>query len=387
VFLACLMASPAWAGYKMEFGEHVNAEIGVWGQVWYQYVEDGKGDEGLNDFMLRRGYFYLKGNVTQYLSFLTHLASDKIGMERIDNAGLLTNADLSLGSGVTWRDAWATLNLHDWAKIQLGRMYVPLTRAYGTTSTKTMMTLDLPFLQGGSRGGIFYTQKVGRDDSVVFWGNPLDGLLQYRLMVSEGLEGDCDPDDPTPTCNPDDTVRVAGRLAVSLLEPETGWFNKGTYLGKKRVLSFGFGFDRQSGLTLSGEENQRNLNLAADVFFDYPIGNGALTFEAAYIDINNCVLTQPQAYTDLAQGDDAKNWYLNGGYLFKDVGPGSLQPYFRYEGVDVKDKEMTHFMSGGLNYYLMGHNAKVTADYMYIRPNNDNKKKRSLFTLQIAFGF
>jgi hypothetical protein len=30
VFLACLMASPAWAGYKMEFGEHVNAEIGVW---------------------------------------------------------------------------------------------------------------------------------------------------------------------------------------------------------------------------------------------------------------------------------------------------------------------------------------------------------------------
>jgi hypothetical protein len=381
VFLACLMASPSWAGYKMEFGEHVNAEIGLWGQAWFQYVENGKGHDGLKDFMLRRGYFYLKGEVTQYLGFFTHIASDKIGQEGLDSSGL------GLGSGVAWRDAWASVNCHDWARIQLGRMYVPITRAYGTTSTKTMMTLDLPFLQGGSRGKIFYAQKVGRDDSVVLWGNPLDGLLQYRLMVGEGVEGDCDPVDPTDTCNPDDHVRVAGRLSVSLLDPEKGWFNKGTYLGKKKVLSFGAGFDRQGGLTLDGDPDQRNLVWTVDAFFDHPVGDGAITFEAAFIDIYNCTQEQPQAYTDLAEGDDARNWYLNGGFLVNNVGPGGLQPYFRYEGLHVEGKKKTHFASGGLNYYFKGHNAKVTADYMHVHTNNDSKDNTSIFTLQIAFGF
>jgi hypothetical protein len=371
-FLACLLASPSWAGYKMEVGEHVKAEIGFWGQAWFQYVEDGKGDEGLKDFMLRRGYLYLKGDVTKYLGFFTHIASDRVGQDGLDNSGL------GLGSGVAWRDAWASVNLHDCAKIQLGRMYVPLTRAYGTTSTKAMMTLDLPFLQGGVRGAIFYAQKVGRDDSVVLWGNPLDGLLQYRLMVGEGVEGNA---------NPDDSVRVAGRIALSLLEPETGWFNKGTYLGKKKVLSFGAGFDRQGGLTLGGVPDRDNVSWTVDAFFDHPVGNGAVTLEAAFIDIYNCTQTQPQAYTDLAAGDDARNWYLNAGYLINDLGPGSLQPYFRYEAVDVEKKNTTHFASGGLNYYFWGHNAKVTADYMYVHPGDDAKKKRSIFTFQIAVGF
>jgi len=42
--------------------------------------------------------------------------------------------------------------------------------------------------------------------------------------------------------------------------------------------------------------------------------------------------------------------------------------------VDVEGKERTHFASGGVNYYLWGHNAKLTADYMYIHPGDDAKK-------------
>jgi hypothetical protein len=399
VFLIFLMASPAWAGFKMEFGKHTKAEIGFWGQTWFQYVEDGTagGEKGLKDFMLRRGYFYLKGDVTQYLSFLTNIAADKVGMDT-GTKGVKDVPGTSLGSGFAFRDLWVSVNLHDWAKIKLGRMYVPLTRAYGTTSTKAMMTLDLPFLQGGSRGNILYAQKVGRDDSVVLWGNPLDGLLQYRLMVGEGVEGSNCAEYPPghalageliKPCNPDDNVRVAGRIAVSLLDPETGWFNKGTYLGAKKVLSIGAGIDRQGGLQYeaSGKADQDSLTWTVDVFFDYPVGNGAVTVETAYIGINNSTQNHPEAYTDLLVGDDARNGYLNAGYLINNLGPGSLQPYFRYEFVDVKHKNMTHFASGGLNYYLNGHNAKLTADYMYVHPENDAKKPRNLFTFQIAIGF
>ena len=382
LFFVFGMLSPCGAGFKMEFDEQTKGEIGIWMQTSYQWVEDGKINDGqfedVNDFMIRRAYMYLKADVTKYVSFFTHLASDKVGFET-PRDGSLDKSGLGLGSGVAWRDLWITLNLHEALKIQMGRMYVPLTRNYGTTSTKCMLTVDLPFLQGGSRGGIFYAQKVGRDDGLTLWGNPLDGRLQYRAMISEGVEGDA---------NPEDNLRFVGRLSVSLLEPETSWFNKGTYLGKKKVLSLGFGMDRQDDLTLGGREDQDNRVWTVDAFFDHPVGAGAVTLEAAYIDIRNCTQGGPNFYHDLEAGDDAENWYINAGYLLPgSMGPGRLQPYVRYETVDVDKKNQTDFWSGGFNYYLKGHNCKLTADYMYVDPDNPEKDERDIFTFQITVGY
>jgi hypothetical protein len=381
LFFVFGMLSPCWAGFKFEINEEAKGEIGFWTQASYQWVEDGKinGDqyEDVNDFMIRRAYLYLKGDVSKYVSFFTHIASDKVGMEK-PTGGNLDNSGMGLGTGVAWRDLWITVKLDEALKIQMGRMYVPLTRNYGTTSTKCMLTADLPFLQGGSRGGIFYAQKVGRDDGLTLWGNPLDGRLQYRAMISEGVEGDA---------NPEDNLRFVGRLSVSLLEPETGWFNKGTYLGKKKVLSLGFGMDSQDDLTLAGSENQDNTVWTVDAFFDHPVGQGAVTLEAAYIDIDNCTQGSTNFYHDLEAGDDGENWYINAGYLLPGtIGPGRLQPYIRYETVDVDDKYETDFLSGGFNYYLKGHNCKLTADYMHLDPDNPEKDERDIFTFQITVG-
>lgn len=360
--------------------KQLRGEIGCWTQVWYQYVEHGKKDGGdLNDFMARRFYLYLKGDVTPYFSFFTHIAADRIGQDGLDKPSL------GLGSGIAFRDLWITFKLDEALKIQMGRMYVPLTRNYGTTSTKCMLTTDLPFLQGGVRGNIFYAQKVGRDDGVTIWGNPLDGLLQYRFMVSEGVEGKTENETVVINDNPDDSLRFVGRVAVSLLEPETGWFNKGTYLGKKKVLSLGFGYDTQDDLTLNGREDQDNRVWTADVFFDHPLGEGAMTVEAAYIDIQNC--TQTHNFSELAAGDDAENWYIQSGYLLPGkVGPGRIQPYVRYETVDVDDKDDTDFMSAGLNYFVKGHNAKISLDYTYV-DQESSRDDQSIATFQLGVGF
>jgi hypothetical protein len=351
--------------------KQLGGEIGLWTQAWYQFVEHGKKDGGdLNDFMARRFYLYLKGDITPYLSFFTHIAADRVGQEGLDSPSV------GLGSGIAIRDLWITLKLHEALKVQVGRMYVPLTRNYGTTSTKCMLTTDLPFLQGGVRGSIFYASKVGRDDSVTIWGNPLDGRLQYRFMVSEGVENDN---------NPDDNLRFAGRVALSLLEPEKGWFNMGTYLGKKKVLSLGFGYDTQNDLTLNGREDQDNRVWTADVFFDHPLGEGAVTAEAAYIDIKNC--TQTHNFSELAAGDDAKNWYIQSGYLLPGkIGPGRLQPYVKYEAVDVDNKDDTEFITAGLNYFVKGHNAKISLDYTYV-DQESSREDQSIATFQLAIGF
>lgn len=360
----------ARAGVSFEINEQTRVELGLWTQVWMQSVENGKGEgEDLNDFMVRRAYFYVKGQVTPHFGFFTHIAADRIGQEGLDNPSM------GLGSGAAFRDLWITWQPSEAFKVQAGRMYIPLTRNYGTTSTKTLLTTDLSPLQGGVRGSIFYAGKVGRDDGIVLWGNPADGRLQYRLMVAEGMENDS---------NPEDSLRFAGRLSLSLLEPEKGWFNKGTYLGEKKVLSLGFGYDSQEKLILGGEENQDNRVWTVDAFFDHPVGQGAVTLEAAYIDIGNC--TQTHNITELAAGDDAVDWYLQCGYLLPvEIGPGKIQPYLRYETLDVDLREGTDFSEAGINYYIKGHNAKITAGYTNV--DRDGGEDFYILTVQLAVGF
>jgi hypothetical protein len=168
-------------------------------------MEDGKksGTKNLNDFMLRRFYFYLSGEVTPKIGFFAHIAGDRIGQDGLDNSSV------GLGSGIAVRDAWIYYNLNESFKIQMGRMYVPFTRSFGTTSTFTLLPLELPFNQGGVRGSIFYASKVGRDDGMVLWGNLFKGLLQYRLGMSEGVESNTD--------NPNDNLRFSGRVSLNLL--------------------------------------------------------------------------------------------------------------------------------------------------------------------------
>lgn len=363
------------------FMEKHKLNVGLRLQTWYQFMEDGKknGTKDLHDFMVRRFYFYIKGEVMPKIGFFAHIAADRIGQDNLDNPGV------GLGSGLAVRDAWIYYNMCDAFKVQMGRMYIPFTRNYGTTSTFALLPLELPFNQGGVRGGIFYASKVGRDDGIVLWGNPLNGKLQYRLGISEGVEN---------ADNPDDNLRYTGRLSFNFLEPELSWFNKGNYLGEKKVLALGAGFDYQDDLILGGRKDQKNFGWTVDCFFDHPVGGGAVTVEAAYIHVQN--VTQTLRYSWLTSGDDAQIYYIQGGYLFPGmIGPGRVQPYFRFERLDVDEKPDTGFPSLGFNYLLKGHNAKLTFDWTLIDQRDEVRnirgnysgKDQNLFTFQAAVGF
>jgi hypothetical protein len=152
-------------------------------------------------------------------------------------------------------------------------------------------------------------------------------------------------------------------------------------------------FDYQNDLTLSGNPDEDNIGWTMDIFCDHPVGKGAVTMEAAYIDVKN--VTQTLKYSWLERGDDAKMYYIQGGYLFPgSIGPGRIQPYFRYERLDVDSKPDTAFPSVGLNYYLKDHNAKLTLDWTLIDQRKDKKPQgnysgedQSLITFQASVGF
>ena len=376
----------AWGGFKFELHDQVKGEIGFWAQAWYQYVEDGNDsngdgvlDDGLNDFLLRRAYLNIGGEVTQFFLFFTHIATDRIGQDG------LNDSSLGLGSGVAFRDLWITLQPWEELKLQVGRMYVPFTRNYGTTSTKSLLTTDLDWVQGGVRGTIFYPSKVGRDDGATLWGNIMGGLFQYRLMVAEGVESSI--------VKPDDSLRFAGRISVSLFEPETGWFNQGTYLGTKRVLSLGLGGDFQEDLVFGLREDDYT-GWTVDLFYDQPVGGGALTVEAAYIDIDNG--PNRLTYTQFATGDSGSIISLKGGYLLPgEIGIGRLQFFGHYEYVNVDEsgKDNTQIYGLGLNYYIKGHANKLSLDLTWVDQKDEvataalDAQDHFLLTLQLAAGF
>jgi len=366
--------------------DEVLINAGWWGQIWAQSVSnmdtdsDGRFDDSLSDILMRRSYFYLGGTITQELGFFVHFASDKLGMDEMkDDSGN------GLGSGVAVRDAWLNYKLMGNDLIlQAGRMYVPFTRNYGTTSTKSMLTLDLDWGQGGHRSTIFYPSRVGRDDALAVWGNLLDDKLQYRFMFGDGEEDNAK--------NVDDSQRYAGRLSYSFFDPETDWFNAGTYLGKKRVLSLGFGADSQEDLVLAGRK-QNYSAWTADLHYDQPLADGGnLTLTASYIDIVNSV--NGISFTTLGSGDDGNLLSVKAGYLLPGtIGKGQLQPYGHYQliSVDESGKKDTQVYGVGLNYYIKGVDNKISLETTFVDQDKEifksNVQDETIITLQLAAGF
>ena len=353
-------------------------EIHFRAQGWYQWVENGAPDGAgaLHDFQLRQAYLSLAGQVTPKLGLFAHLATDRLGQEGLDVPSL------GLGSGLAVRDAWVVFDVAEPLKVQVGRMYVPFTRAFGTESTFALLALDIPWTQGGVRGATFYPGKVGRDDGLVVWGNLAKDRLQYRVGVTEGVE------DAT---NPSDAVRLAGRLAINLFEPETAWFNSGTYLGTKRVLAIGAGFDSQSDLTLAGRLGEDYFAWTVDVFLDHLVGRGAWTVETALIQTDNT--PGAVAFTQIVPGDDHRIAYLQAGYLLPSGDArGRAQIYGRHERLDVEERSNTSFSSLGVSYLLDGHQRKLTLDWTRVdqddaRATAPATRDRNLVTIQVAVGF
>jgi hypothetical protein len=357
-----LGAPYALCGARIKLDNDKWLELGVRIQVWYQSVGE-KDAPHINDFMLRRLYLYVEGQVFRGVTFYTHLAGDRIGQEGVDTPGS------GLGAGFAIRDGWIAYSPFNELKIQAGRMYLPFTRAFGTESTFTLLSLDVPIAQGGVRARTFFPSNVGRDDGMTIWGNVAKGLFQYRVGVFDGQQG---------PQNPGNHPRTSARISLSPLEPEDRWFNRGNYLGTKKVLSFGAGFDVQEGLKWSNDMQAADYSAwTADIFLDHPVGSSAITFESAYAGIKNS-----------QELGDAKTWYAQGGLLVPPVTKAfRLQPYARYEAVYRKDAADTRYAGGGLNVLFKQHDLKLTLEFDKFMPESGSAEKpKSIFTVQMQVG-
>jgi hypothetical protein len=251
--------------------------------------------------------------------------------------------------GLNIQDAYFTVKAAgDLFKIDAGYMLPPLSHnaVQGATSLYSLDYFSYSFLHSdtfNNQGMVTPTppSPVGRDLGVQLRGLVADGLLEYRLGMFQGRRRPADTE-----VGSQNMFRVAGRLQLNLLDPEPGFFYAGTYLGTKKIVSFGVSYDFQDSYNHWG----------VDGLVDLPVGPGVLTAQVNVVRWNgDDWVALPQQTALMSEA----------GYLFE---AAYLSPIVRFEKHWTNgDSDETRF-AGGLALWPHGHNFNVKAFYTRIQP-------------------
>ena len=171
--------------------------------------------------------------------------------------------------GMNIQDAFITYKaIGDMVKIDAGYMLPPLAHnaVQGATTLYAWDYFFYTFRSGNAFGSS--GNPIGRDA-----GLQLRGLRRGRphRVPPRPLPGPRarSPQTATDDGRPKNFFRVTGRLQINLLDPETGFFYAGTYLGTKKILSIG------ARSTSTTPQHDATSTSRGDVFVDLPLGPAA----------------------------------------------------------------------------------------------------------------
>jgi hypothetical protein len=235
--------------------------------------------------------------------------------------------------------------------LDAGLILVPLSHqaTQGATNLQNLDYSANAFLQSGPMGS-----STGRDGGVQLRGivGKTRGNLEFRVGVFQGKRNA-----QTATyVNSDNAPRIAARAQWNFFDSEGGLFLGGTYLGAKKVLSVGVGYDTQDDYSA----------MAFDVFVDMPIGNNAIMGQYNHViwDGGDWLPTLVKQTTDFAEVG------------FR-LGELKLSPIVRFENKTVDSPTLAipnatseTRMGAGLAWWFKGNQNNLKLFYTRIDPKN-----------------
>lgn len=355
-----LLAGTAFAGPRITFGPEDQGalQIDYKGQFQMSVRDNGSGAEGddtTTNFNFRRNRIALMGKYGDMLSLYvqTEFTEDP-------NVGTLGVSD-NTGTEFQMLDAVMRFKFNDAFKVNVGKFKYGFSRE-NLEACEMPLTLDRSLF-------IRAPYVSTRDMGVGVWGNVLEDKVQYRADVMEGRKaGD--------TGNPDSSFRYTVRGHVSLLDAESDYGYKGTYMGKKQVLTVGAAYQYEPNVVYGNPANSSDKAdyqaWTIDGFFEYPVeAVGTFTLSAAYADYDldesykTAIDAMANPDTDAIGLNGEKNgWYVKAGYMLPNL---PIQFFGRYEQWsfaalnNIYDQDVTWY-GGGVNYYIWGQNLKLTAE-------------------------
>jgi len=191
-------------------------------------------------------------------------------------------------------------------------------------------------------------------------------MVQYRLDVMEGRKASSG--DTSPKSN----FRYTGRMHVSLLDPESDYGYKGTYLGKKKVLTIGGAMQYEPSIAYSdvfaraGKKDYYAWTV--DGYLEYPFKElGTMTVSGAYVryKMDDAYLGANPDPDTYGLNGEKNGWYAKAGYMLPML---PLQFFGRYEQWKFANlnniyNQQVDWAGFGANYYIWGQNLKVTMEY------------------------
>ena len=324
-------------------------------EVWRDMGSGSQGDQSTTDPYIRRNR----------LSFLG-MANDTFGgaVQLEYNGGRKINS-LTVSSRddtfeLTVLDAYATVMVSNALQFRVGKTKQVLTREVQEGCFSPLTSDRSNFILGPFTKNIWYYNKTTRDNGVAALGNLFGDVVQYRLAVMEGnrYAGSTGPDNAG--------FRYTGRVHVSLLDPETGWGYRGSYLGKKQVLTLGAGYDMEKNaifndpVSTAAEANYKAYTF--DGFYEQPTDFGTFTLSGAYLKVD--FDGAGTSGVDVATGATGER---NGGYGKAAYMLGKVQVFGRYEKwsfanlLGVLGQKVT-YTAGGVNYFFIGQNLRLTLE-------------------------
>jgi hypothetical protein len=364
------------------------------------------------DLALRRSRFLAYAQISPRALILTHWG--------INNQSFISGATAPNGPNPT-----TTLNnqgkkpaifMHDmWTEFEIkkDKLYLGAGLHYwngvsrlSSHSTLNFMTLDAPIFNWSN---IETTDQFARQFG--FYAKGQLGRLDYRVALNKPFANGA-----TPGAVAKNGVAVhvlnenwatAGYVNWMFWDKESNKlpFYVGSYLGTQKVLNLGVGWYNHSGASLykttRGDSSfQAQRALGADLFLDMPLNKAkgtALSVLATYynldygtnylrnIGILNLHTTPSTSANSFAGAGNTQPtigtggiFYIQAGYQLPKLKNGTaFMPYLTVTHKDferLSDPSMQYGL--GLNYFVTGHNAKVTLEY----------QTRPIYSLEAASG-
>jgi hypothetical protein len=215
-----------------------------------------------------------------------------------------------------------------------------------------------PYAVVGPKEGPF-----GRNDGATVWGQFNGGMFKYYLGAYNMFDAAQKP-------------LISGRLALSLLNPEPGYYGSSTYLGKD-ILALGLGgqYQKNGDATVKpGETGLRDYGMVlADLLFEKDLkASGVLDVEGAF-------------YKYVGDGQSMNFSYMGlASYLI-----AKFQPLVRLQQAKMKDvadggngNTVTMF-DGQLGYYLDGYSTRMVVGASHSTDGGDQKANSVFAGLQL----
>lgn len=346
----------------------------TWHQVW---AENGDLSRAPGPtFRLRRSRLLAFAQISPRFLILTHVGLNNLTTGNMDPVG-----DGRASDAPQWflHAAWNEFKVLSGDELYVGaglHYWNGLSRLT-SQSTLNFMTLD-NYRQAWAQLGL--SDQFARHLGIYAKG--LVGKLRYTVSVNEAIANALGSVAPEAVAElPEGTITYSGRRVLGeaanlvttayadyqFLDRESNKlpYRVGSYLGAKRVFNVGAGFFAHPNGTVrtarGAAVGHDVLHWSIDVFYDAPLGKGAVNTYAAYHHFD-----YGPGYALGTTYGTGNSFYGHLGYLLP-VRPASGYRFMPYVAGSVRDFEafeaVGRQLQFGMNWFVNGHNAKVTLEW------------------------